>query len=323
MTSDERLAAAHQLLQDALNRLVSSNDWCRFLDFAARFHNYSPLNVLLLMTQGATGRVAGYHTWRTVPAQEGGTCRVAKGAHGYRILAPLVRSAEMDRPDEEDAPLAHQLVGFKTVVVFDETQLVSPPARPEPPTPALLRGNGPVGLGRALVGAIAARRWRVDFDDSIAPANGRTDFHTHTVTLRHDLSQAQAAKTIAHELAHIELHGPGGAGWSLDRAVKEVEAESVAWLIGHHWGLDSASYSLPYLAHWSAGNEQVLAVTAQRAVTTARRVVQELDEHVSNTPRPAASPGQWPDLTPFSRADRCVHPDGRPPTGADGPRRNR
>jgi hypothetical protein len=199
MTADERLAAAHQLLQDALSRLVSSNDWGRYLDFVARFHSYSPLNVLLLMTQGATGRVAGYHTWRTVPAQEGGTCRVAKGAHGYRIFAPLVRSPQMARSDE-DAPIVRHLVGFKTVVVFDEAQLVSPPATPELPEPALLRGDGPVGLGRALVGAIATRRWRIDFDDSIAPANGRTDFDTQAVTLRSDLSQAQSVKTMAHEL---------------------------------------------------------------------------------------------------------------------------
>jgi hypothetical protein len=135
MTADDRLAAAHQLLQEALSQLVSSDDWCRYLEFAARFHNYSPLNVLLLMTQGASGRVAGYHTWRTVPAKEGGTCRVAKGARGYRILAPIVRKSQMDPPDE-DALMVRQLVGYKTVVVFDETQLVSRPATPEPPKPA-------------------------------------------------------------------------------------------------------------------------------------------------------------------------------------------
>jgi hypothetical protein len=321
MTAEERLVAAHQLLQEALSRLVSSDDWRRYLEFAARFHNYSPLNVLLLMTQGASGRVAGYHTWRTVPAKEGGTCCVAKGAHGYRILAPLVRPYRTDGPDEE--ALVRQLVGFKTVVVFDETQLVSPPATPELEKPALLRGGGPVGLGRALLGAIAARGWRVDFDISIAPANGRTDFHSHTVTLRPDLSQAQTVKTITHELAHMELHGPGEAGWPLDRAVKEVEAESVAWLIGHHWGLETASYSLAYLAHWCRGNEQVLVDTAHRAVTTARRLIQELDEPLSITPRSAATPGQWPDLTPFPPADQCVHPHARPQRSPDLSGRNR
>jgi hypothetical protein len=313
MTADERLAAAHQLLQEALSQLVSSDDWCRYLQFAARFHDYSPLNVLLLMAQGASGRVAGYHAWRTVPAKEGGTCRVAKGAHGYRILAPLVRSSQMDRPDE-DAPIVRQLVGFKTVVVFDETQLVSPPATREPPRPVLLVGDGPVGLGRALGAAIAARGWRLHFDDSIAPANGRTDFHTHTVTLRRDLSQAQTAKTIAHELAHMELHGPGQPGWSLKRAVKEVEAESVAWLVGRHWGLDAACYSIPYLAHWSRGNKQVLIDTAHRAVTTARRVIRELNEHASTATRVTASPGHWPVLAPFLPADKSFQRAARQPT---------
>jgi hypothetical protein len=321
MTAEERLAAAHQLLQEALSRLVSSNDWCRYLEFAARFHDYSPLNVLLLMAQGAAGRVAGYHTWRTVPAQEGGTCRVAKGARGYRVLAPLVRSSQMDGLDE-DAPIVRQLVGFKTVVVFDETQLVSPPATPEPPGPVLLVGDGPIGLGRALLAAIAARGWRVDFDESIAPANGRTDFHTYTVSLRQDLSQAQAGKTLAHELAHIELHGPGQPGSSLERAMKEVEAESVAWLIGHHWGLDAASYSLPYLAHWSGGDEQVLVATAERVVRTARRVIEELDEQASASACFTGSRGQWPEAGLFPQTDQFLQLHGRPRTPSDPARRD-
>jgi hypothetical protein len=320
MTADQHLVAAHQLLQDALRRLVSSDDWRRYLEFAARFHSYSPLNVLLLMTQGACGRVAGYHTWRTVQAKGGGTCHVAKGAHGYRILAPLVRPNRMDGTDEE-TPLVRQLVGFKTVVVFDETQLVSPPATPKLQKPALLRGDGPVGLGRALLAAIAARGWRVDVDNSIAPANGRTDFDTYTVTLRQDLSQAQAAKTLAHELAHIELHGPGEPRSSLTRAVKEVEAESVAWLIGHDWGLDSASYSLPYLAYWSGGDEQVLVATAHRVVTTARRALQELDRHASPTPRFTASPGQWPGLALLPPSEQFLQPPARSPTPS-GPTRH-
>jgi hypothetical protein len=106
----------------------------------------------------------------------------------------------------------------------------------------------------------------------------------------------------------MELHGPGQPGASLKQAVKEVEAESVAWLVGHHWGLDTASYTLPYLAHWSRGNEQILVDTAHRAVTTTRQVIQELDEHASATPRSAGTPGEWPDLTAFPPADQCVHP---------------
>jgi hypothetical protein len=320
MTVDERLVVAQQLLQEALSRLVSSDDWRRYLEFAARFHSYSPLNVLLLMTQGASGRVAGYHTWRTVPAKEGGTCRVTKGARGYRILAPLVRPYRIDDNDEE-APLDCQLVGFKTVVVFDETQLVSPPATPELQEPALLRGHGPVGLGRALLGVIAARGWRVDLDESIAPANGCTDFHSHTVTLRPGLSQAQTAKTLAHELAHMEMHGPGEPGSCLKRAVKEVEAESVAWLIGHHWGLDTASYSLPYLAHWSGGDEQTLVPTANRVVTTARRALQELDQHASPAPPFTPSRGQWPGLALQLPGEQFLQLPARSPTPS-GPTRH-
>jgi hypothetical protein len=215
--------------------------------------------------------------------------------------------------------MVRHLVGFKIVVVFDETQLVSAPATPEPQTPALLGGNDPAGLGRALKAIITSRGWRIVFDDSIAPANGRTDFEIHTVTLRGDLSRAQTAKTLAHELAHMELHGPGQAG-SSERAVKEVEAESVAWLIGHHWDLDASSYSLPYLAHWSRGDRQVLVDTAHRAVTTARRLIRELDGHALVPSRLTASPGQWPALFASPPADQTAQLLARRPTRSDSAR---
>jgi DNA primase len=285
-SSDDHLAAAYRLLLDGLRKIVSGDDWRRFLELSARFHAYSALNVLLLMAQRAEGRVAGYHTWRTIPAQDGRPCQVAKGASGHRILAPVVRRRAEDRPEHQEPVVISRLVGFKTVVVFDQTQLVSPPAIPEPQRPTLLQGAGQAGFAQAVTDAITTRGYRLQLDETITPANGRTNFADRTVTLRSDLSPAQICKTLAHEWAHIDLHSPGQPGSARPRPVKEVEAETVAWLLANHAGLDSGDYSFPYLAHWSGGDLQLVAATAQRTMATARRLASEAMERQSKTPRP-------------------------------------
>ncbi len=90
MGTPDKLDEAHQLLVDGVAALVSGEQWQAMLEATARFHSYSPNNVLLLMLQGAEGRVAGYRTWQRIPARDGGMCQVAKGARALRILAPMV-----------------------------------------------------------------------------------------------------------------------------------------------------------------------------------------------------------------------------------------
>lgn len=312
------LVAAHQLLIDSLARLVDGDDWRRYLDFAGRFHTYSPLNVVLLMAQGAQGPVAGYQRWRTIAAVDGRPCQVAKGATGHRILAPLVRRRAIDSSDGDQPIGSKALVGFKTVVVFDHTQLVSPPAVAEPPRPVLLQGAGPVGFAHGVADAIARRGYRLGFDPTIEPANGRTDFAHRTVGLRPGLSPAQICKTLAHEWAHTFLHAPGQPGSDLPRPVKEIEAESVAWLLTNHAGLDSGDYSFAYLAHWAGGDLQQIAATAHRSVTTARRFADELTQTERNKAaksRPVAvltNRAGWQSSDPGHASNRASAESGRP-----------
>ena len=71
------------------------------------------------------------------------------------------------------------------------------------------------------------------------------------------MSQAQTIKTLVHEIAHAILHDPSQAsgGEPRQRREKEVEAESVAYVVCQHFGLDTADYSFGYVAGWSRGRE--------------------------------------------------------------------
>lgn len=301
----DKLEEAHQLLVDGVAALVSGEQWQAMLEASARFHSYSPNNVMLLMLQGAEGRVAGYRTWQHVPAEDGGTCQVAKGAKALRILAPMVgrsRAAE-----EGDEPGARRLFGFRVVSVFDQTQLVSPPAIEEV-APTLLEGHGPVGVYDALAAQVEAAGFRIEPEAALAPANGRTNFATRVVSIAEGLSPAQRCKTMAHELAHALQHDPAVVAPTQSRAEKEVEAESVAWLVTRHAGLAADDYSFPYVAGWSGGDVDRVRAVFERVVPTARSIIAGVDAALVRDLAPEAArgiaaevaspPGPTPDMGP-------------------------
>jgi hypothetical protein len=178
------------------------------------------------------------------------------------------------------------VVGFKVVRVFDEAALVRPPADPDV-APTRLAGQAPEQLIDGLEHQIAGAGFHV-VDQDCSPANGQTDFATRTVLIRPDLETAQRAKTLAHELAHVRLHDPAHLDankWSRHR--KEVEAESVAYLVCSQAGLDSSGYTIPYVALWSGGDLQLVADTAERVVETARGIGADLTAGITLTePQP-------------------------------------
>lgn len=315
MPQDARAAEAHALLVDRLRALTSSEQWLAMLEMSRRFHTYSARNVLLLMVQGAQGRVAGYRTWQTIPAEAGGTCQVRKGAKAMTILAPVTRSTvDLDEATGE-RKTRRVLVGFKAVRVFDETALVSPPAT-ETVVPELLKGTAAEEVYDSLAAQVRKAGLRVE-DGDCAPANGRTDWTSRLVTVRPDLEPAQRTKTLAHELAHVHLHDPDGArDLSMSRERMEVEAESVAYLVCAHIGIDSATYTVPYVAHWSAGNVELVQQTAERVIDTARTITDGLDQELSPVRAPDQAPTRLPTAPIVSSAAEARSRTQHPSAGA-------
>src|SRR4051794_28465200 len=189
----DRLASAHAQLLSAVDALIDGPAWRRMLDVAARFHRYSPNNVLLISLQRPEAtRVAGYQTWRQLGRQ------VRKGETGIAILAPVAArrpTAAGDVPPEE-ADRDHSprvLRGFRVTHVFDVSQTDGPPL-PEV-RPQLLDGAAPLGVWAALLDQVEAAGYALGYAD-VAPANGRTSHLDRTVVLRPDLTGAQSVKTL-------------------------------------------------------------------------------------------------------------------------------
>lgn len=124
-------------------------------------------------------------------------------------------------------------------------------------------------------------------------ANGMTDPATRTVRVRPDVDRAQALKTLAHELAHIECgHTADGFDYTGCRGRAEAEAESVAYIVTAWAGLDSGAYTVPYVAAWSGGDTAVLRAAAATVTAAAGRILAHLDGDGEDDPEPTSPAGQ-------------------------------
>ena len=179
----------------------------------------------------------------------------------------------------------------------------------------LLAGDAPAGLWDALAREVTERGYRLRRGslDDLHGANGLTNLTTREVWVRHDVQPAQAVKTLAHELGHILLHtqpepasatgSPATAarrhgavdpaeGWVSCAGVREVEAESVAYLVTAAHGLDSDAYTFPYVASWASGPAATEGVPIGDIVTrTGTRVMRAAGQLIDTTPTaPTPSP---------------------------------
>lgn len=320
MSSDQHdrstaaLEELHLRLRTAVEQLESGEQWQAWLQFARGFHRYSFNNLILIRAQrpDATA-VASYRTWQAKGRQ------VRKGETALRVLAPILRRSPIlddhGRPvmGEDGKPRQRQQVcGFRPAPVFDLGQTDGPPI-PEPARPELLAGAAPDGLWDALAREVSERGYRLRRGtlDDLHGANGLTNLTTREVWVRHDVDPAQAAKTLAHELGHILLHthlDPGDTtttsndgssadtdtdtaveGWLSCAGIREVETESVAFLVTAAHGLHSDDYTFPYVATWAAGPAATNDVPIGDIITrTGTRVMRAAGQIIDTTLEPTS-----------------------------------
>ena len=261
------LEALHARLESGVERLVSSDEWAALLRVAARFHHYSAHNQLLIYTQMPDASlVAGYRAWQRLGRQ------VRKREKGIAILAPCVHRTKVEDNDGDEREL-RRLRGFRVAYVFDVSQTDGESLENlEAIRPRLLDGDAPGGIWDALVvlgdeaGFEVVRHRRRN-------ENGYCDLVNKVIAVRPDVTEAQALKTLVHELAHALLHSDGVVR---ARELAEVEVESVAYVVCGALGLDTADYSFAYVARWSGGATELVTETAERVLCCAKRILDGL-----------------------------------------------
>lgn len=265
-SSDQKLAEVHSQLREAYLSIVEGERWGSYLTSLAKFHDYSARNVALILSQlDSASRVAGIKTWNSVGR------RVKKGEPGLRIIVPTMARREVEHSDGSRS-LHSELRGFRVGYCWDISQTEGEPLD-EGCAPVLQREHLPDEVWEAICGVIREEGFRVEMGNC-GGANGMTSFSSRVVTLAPHLIETGRVRTTLHELAHVLLHGGGRS--TLDRAMCEVEAESVAYVVGTVLGIECESYSPYYLAHWAsndAGGVSLVEATAARVQATAQLIL--------------------------------------------------
>lgn len=299
---DVKLTELHERLVASVGALVTGDEWKRALEFATHFRSRSFNNTLLLWSQhdAAYRRglvpepfpsyVAGFKQWQTLGRH------VAAGQKGYMVFAPVNARFATSTPadpsswrrlgrNEKPRPgeiTRTRMVGVRPAYVWDVSQTNGVPL-PARPTPQLLSGEAPAGLWDDLAALVRGDGFSLSTAENAAAlggANGMTDFGGRVVTVRVDMDAATRVKTLAHELAHIRMHEPNADALS-HRGVGEVEAESVALMVGAAHGIDTSDYTIPYVSTWATTATgktavEVVQATGERVRRTAVAILDQL-----------------------------------------------
>ncbi len=231
-------------LETGFQRVRETGEYRRYLDAVSRFHTYSPSNTMLIWIQRPDAtRVAGFHTWLSLGRH------VRKGERGIRIFAPMPYRRTSAEPNEEtgedEERLAIGHLRFRAVSVFDISQTDGDELAQPPVT--WLQGLDEGGLYADLAAIAIAEGLTLDLHQTNASygANGYYDRDRRVIWLAPTLSPVMSTKTLCHELAHHYAEHIGS------RQEHETIAESVAYIVLGHFGIDASDYSFGYLACWT------------------------------------------------------------------------
>lgn len=263
---ESKLDTIMKSLEKGVEKIFTSDQYHIYLDTMAKFHNYSFNNTLLIAMQRPDATlVAGYQTW-----QKKFQRHVKRGEKGIKIIAPapVKEKREVEKVDEETQEIIIGLDGqpetevverilprFRVTTVFDVSQTDGEPL----PTLETRELDGDVIIYDDFVkGLEELSPVPFQFIEIESGAKGYYSNSEKYIAIQSNMSQAQTMKTAVHETAHAILHDRDimeENGITKDRMTKEVEAESVAYVVCNHFGLDTSDYSFSYIASWSSGKE--------------------------------------------------------------------
>lgn len=330
---EAKLEALQERLSVAVEELTTSEDWRRAMTFAARFRSRSFNNTLLIWLQhGAAYKagqvpeptptlVAGFRQWRSHGRQ------VMKGQPGYMIQAPVTarfasatprdrsswrRLARGEQPRTGEVARV-RMVGVKPAYVWDVAQTSGEPL-PALPRPKLLEGAAPPGLWDGLARLVRDAGFRLEFvphTELPGGANGVTRFDVRVMAVRQELDPAAQVKTLAHELAHVMMHDPDAG--RTHQGIGEVEAESVALMVGAAHRLDTSSYTIPYVSSWASlvdgkSPAEVIQAVGERVRATAVGILDSLSTTQIASGVPLARDAIGSDPEPSVRTSTSADP---------------
>lgn len=285
-TEKQKVQEITEKLEQGIKELFESEKYKTYLNTMSKFHNYSFNNTMLIAMQKPEATlVAGFKAW-----QKNFDRHVKKGEKGIRILAPAPYKIKEEQEkldpvtgeimlDKNGMPITEEveikIPAFRVVPVFDVSQTDGK----ELPDIGVNELSGSVEDYEDFMQALTeVSPVPITYEDIDGDAKGY--FHTtdHRIAIQEGMSQSQTVKTAIHEVAHAKLHDRErnqdiDAVLDKDRNTKEVEAESVAYTVCQHFGIDTSDYSFGYIAGWSSDRDMK---ELKSSLDTIRKTASEL-----------------------------------------------
>lgn len=276
MAQSEKMKQTLDKLEDGVMEFFTSEKYITYLQVMSKFHTYSANNqVLIAMQMPEATAVAGYNSWiRNFDRH------VKRGEKSITILAPMKVKIKIDT-DRRDADgkiiqEERETIKFRPVSVFDVSQTEG---KPLPQIISELAGN--VSRYEQLLDAARqAAPYPIEIRAVEGSAKGWCNFTQEKIIIKEGMSEAQTLKTAFHETAHARIHA---GDTDKSREQKEVEAESIAYVVCNHFGLDTSDYSFGYVATWAGRQDinllkqsmQTISQTAKAIITDVERAMEE------------------------------------------------
>ncbi|WP_373197246.1 ArdC-like ssDNA-binding domain-containing protein [Streptococcus sanguinis] len=276
LIQDRDLKGLSAHLKEGVKDYFNSDTYKIFLNTMSKLNNYSLNNLFLIVAQKKdASAVASFKAWQKLGRH------VLKGQKALKIWAPY----QVTRKDEKGQPVLDKKgqevkdTRFRLVPVFDVSQTDGK----ELPQPVYeLEGTHQdyANLYRAAKETAATKGVRLEISKEPMEAHGYYSPTENKIVIRAGMSERETLSTIFHEMAHADLHNPKALeGQQLTRTNKELQAESVAYVVANHYGLDTSSYSFGYLANWSKEPDSLADLEAQLSIVQkeAADLIQRLD----------------------------------------------
>ena len=291
--SAERMKEITDRLETGIQELFESERYKAYLTTMSKFHSYSFNNTLLIAMQGGQ-LVAGYNKWRDDFHRN-----VKKGEKAIKILAPAPFKAkkEVQKLDAQGRPVMGkdgkpvtevqeiQVPAFKIVSVFDVSQTEGEPL----PSIGVEELTGSVErYGEFFKALEQTSPVPIGFEDIPSGSHGYYHLTEKRIAIQEGMSELQTLKTAIHEIAHSKLHAIDPEAPAIEQAdrpdsrTREVQAESVAYAVCQHYGLDTSDYSFGYVAGWSSGKDlKELKASLETIRATAHELITTIDGHLA------------------------------------------
>lgn len=293
---EAKLAKAHEEIAAAAARFKDTQTWKDMLDYMAKMPQYSFRNLVWLHTQAhqrgsKETSFASYTAWKKLGRH------VQKGEKSYHVLAPVtyklpflkdedrpIDKSELDKYDKKDIIWKPAVTGFTVRPTFGYHQTDGEPIKGKDLPQVTGQRSEELWQRAKQIVADLGYTYEETTRKALGGAYGVTirpmieGQGEKTIAVATDAPEGHQFKTLIHEISHARLHmGQADETGSMHRGIKEVEAESCAYLVSKHFGLDTAEYSTGYIAGWADADEETILATGERVIQNSNWIIDQLN----------------------------------------------